>query len=43
MCLKRLIGATFKSSELLHLLRLNGCVGAIPIHRKSTNSLIHHV
>ena len=31
MCLKGLIAAEFEtSSEPLHLLRLNGCVGAIP-------------
>ena len=30
MCLKGLIGAAFKSSELLHLLIINGHVGAIP-------------
>ena len=30
MCLKRLICAAFESSEPLHLLRLNGCVGTIP-------------
>ena len=30
MCLKGLIAATFESSEPLHLLRLNGRVGAIP-------------
>ena len=27
---KAVIGAVFKSYELLHFLRLNGCVGAIP-------------
>ena len=30
MCLKGLITATFESSELLYLLRLNGRVGTIP-------------
>ena len=29
MFLKGLIAAAFESSELLYLLRLNGCVGAI--------------
>ena len=31
MCLKGLIAAAFESSEPLRLLRLNGCIGAIPI------------
>ena len=30
MCLKGLIAVAFESSKLLHLLRLNGRVGAIP-------------
>ena len=30
LCLKGLIVAAFESSELLHFLRLNGRVGAIP-------------
>ena len=30
MYVKGLIAAAFKSSELLHVLRLNGGVGAIP-------------
>ena len=33
MCLKRLIAAAFESSEPLHLLGLNGRVGAIPTYR----------
>ena len=42
MCLKLkgLIAVAFESSEPLHLLRLNGRVGAIPTHRESTDSLI---
>ena len=39
MFLKGLIAAAFESSELLHLLRLNGCVVAT-LHRQSTDSLI---
>ena len=31
MCLKGLIAVAFESFEPLHLLRLNGRVGAIPI------------
>ena len=30
MCLKGLIAVAFESSEPLHLIRLNGRVGAIP-------------
>ena len=30
MCLKGLIATVFESSELLHLLRLNGRVAVIP-------------
>ena len=33
MCLTRLIAAAFESSEPLHLLGLNGRVGAIPTYR----------
>ena len=40
MFLKGLIADAFESSELLHLLRLNGLVGAIPTYRESTDSLI---
>ena len=40
MFLKGLIAAVLESSEPLHLLRLNGRVGAIPVHRESTDSLI---
>ena len=32
MFLKGLIAAVLESSEPLHLLRLNGCVSAIPIY-----------
>ena len=43
MFLKGLIAAVFENSERLHLLRLNGHVSAIPIHRESTDSLIMSV
>ena len=33
MCQKGLIAVAFESYESLHLLRLNGCVGAIPTYR----------
>ena len=38
--LKGLIAAAFESSEQSYLLRVNGRVGAIPVHRESTDSLI---
>ena len=40
MCLKRFRTVVFERSELLFFLRLNGRVGAIPIDRESTDSLI---
>ena len=40
MCLKGLIAARFRSPELLHLLRLSGCVSTIPSYIESTNSLM---
>ena len=40
MCLKGLIAAAFEISEPLHLLGLNGRVGAI-LRRESTDSLIY--
>ena len=44
LCLKRFITGTFKSSEPLCLLRLNGRVGAMmpSLHGESTDSLIHY-